>query len=101
MAEACTLIEGAIAAGRTIVVHGDYDVDGVCATALAVEVLRLLGAEVEPFLPSRFEHGYGVAVASVEAARRRRRGTAAHGRLRHRGARGRARAPASSGWTSS
>ena len=47
--------------------HGDYDVDGVCATALAVEVLRLLGAEVEAFLPSRFEHGYGVAVASVEA----------------------------------
>ena len=67
MAEACTLIEGAIASGRKIVVHGDYDVDGVCATALAVEVLRLLGADVEPFLPSRFEHGYGVAVATVEA----------------------------------
>jgi single-stranded-DNA-specific exonuclease len=67
MEEACALIEGAIADGRKIVVHGDYDVDGVCATALAVEVLRLLGAEVEPFLPNRFEHGYGVAVASVEA----------------------------------
>ena len=67
MAEACALIESAIADGRRIVVHGDYDVDGVCATALAVEVLRLLGAEVEPFLPSRFEHGYGVAVATVEA----------------------------------
>ena len=66
MAEACALIEAAIAGGRRIVVHGDYDVDGVCATALAVEVLRLLGAEVEPFLPSRFAHGYGVAVASVE-----------------------------------
>ena len=39
----------------------------MCATALAVEVLRLLGAEVEPFLPSRFEHGYGVAVETVEA----------------------------------
>ena len=66
MAEACVLIEAAIADGRTIVVHGDYDVDGVCATALAVEVLRRLGGEVEPFLPSRFEHGYGVAIASVE-----------------------------------
>src|SRR4029077_20631211 len=41
--EACVLIEAAIAAGRPIVVHGDYDVDGVCATALAVEVLGLLG----------------------------------------------------------
>jgi single-stranded-DNA-specific exonuclease len=67
VAEACDLIERAIAAGRTIVVHGDYDVDGVCATALASQVLRLLGAEVEPFLPSRFEHGYGVAVETVEA----------------------------------
>ena len=66
MEAACALIESAIAAGRRIVVHGDYDVDGVCATALAVEVLGLLGAAVEPFLPSRFEHGYGVAVASVE-----------------------------------
>ena len=71
MAEACALIEGAIAAGRRIVVHGDYDVDGVCATALAVEVLRLLGAEVEPFLPSRFEHGYGVAIETRRGARRR------------------------------
>ena len=52
--EACALIERAIAAGRSIVVHGDYDVDGVCATALAVEVLRLLGGEVEAFLPSRW-----------------------------------------------
>jgi single-stranded-DNA-specific exonuclease len=67
VAEACALIESAIAARRPIVVHGDYDVDGVCATALAVEVLRLLGGEVEPFLPSRFEQGYGVAVATVEA----------------------------------
>ena len=64
--EACALIERAIAAGRPIVVHGDYDVDGVCATALAVEVLRLLGGEVEAFLPSRFEHGYGVAIETVE-----------------------------------
>jgi single-stranded-DNA-specific exonuclease len=67
MEEACALIEGAIAGSRPIVVHGDYDVDGVCATALAVEVLRLLGATVQPFLPSRFEHGYGVAIESVEA----------------------------------
>src|SRR4051794_40819652 len=67
MAEACALIEKAIATGGRIVVHGDYDVDGVCATALAYEVLTLLGAEVETFLPSRFETGYGVAVETVEA----------------------------------
>src|SRR5207245_5540291 len=40
--------------------HGDYDADGICATALAVLILRELGAEVEWHLPSRFEEGYGV-----------------------------------------
>ena len=66
MDEACTLIEGAIAAGTRIVVHGDYDVDGVCATALTLLALRLLGAEVEAFLPSRFVEGYGLEPATVD-----------------------------------
>ena len=46
-----TRIERAIAAGEPICVHGDYDADGICATALAVTVLRELGAEVEWHLP--------------------------------------------------
>ena len=61
MQEGCTRIREAIAAGRRICVHGDYDVDGICATALAVLVLRDLGADVEWHLPSRFEEGYGVS----------------------------------------
>jgi single-stranded-DNA-specific exonuclease len=61
MAEAVARIRAAVAAGRTICVHGDYDVDGICATALAVLTLRELGAEVEWHLPSRFEEGYGVS----------------------------------------
>jgi single-stranded-DNA-specific exonuclease len=61
MREACARIRAAIAAGTRICVHGDYDVDGICATALAVLTLRELGAEVEWHLPSRFEEGYGVA----------------------------------------
>src|SRR6478672_5434059 len=60
MTEACEAIREAIAGGRRICVHGDYDADGVCATALAVVILRELGAEVEWHLPSRFEEGYGV-----------------------------------------
>src|SRR5947207_2736002 len=60
MAGAVERIRAAIAAGRRICVHGDYDVDGICATVLAVLVLRELGAEVEWHLPSRFEEGYGV-----------------------------------------
>ncbi len=56
-----------MAAGGRIVVHGDYDVDGICATALAVETLRDLGADVAWHLPSRFAEGYGVAVETVDA----------------------------------
>jgi single-stranded-DNA-specific exonuclease len=58
---ACAAIRAAIAEGRRICVHGDYDVDGICATALAVSALRELGADVAPHLPSRFEEGYGVS----------------------------------------
>src|SRR6185437_12044015 len=54
-------IRAAIDAGKPICVHGDYDVDGICATALAVTVLRELGAEVSWHLPSRFEEGYGLS----------------------------------------
>src|SRR6188472_1697000 len=61
MASAVETIRAAIAAGKRICVHGDYDVDGICATALAVLTLRELGADVEWHLPSRFEEGYGVS----------------------------------------
>ena len=54
MAGAVETIRTAIAAGKRICVHGDYDADGICATALAVLVLRELGAEVSWHLPSRF-----------------------------------------------
>src|ERR671929_1033591 len=60
MAAACEAIRGAVAAGRPICVHGDYDADGICATALAVLTLRELGADVSWHLPSRFDEGYGV-----------------------------------------
>jgi single-stranded-DNA-specific exonuclease len=66
MEAACAAIRAAIAGGRRICVHGDYDVDGICATALAVSVLRDLGAEVEAHLPSRFEEGYGVSGETME-----------------------------------
>jgi len=65
MAAACEAIRGAIAAGKRICVHGDYDADGICATALAVLILRELGADVTWHLPSRFDEGYGVHVDTV------------------------------------
>ncbi len=60
MAAACEAIRAAIAAGTKICVHGDYDADGICATALAVLILRELGADAGWHLPSRFDEGYGV-----------------------------------------
>src|SRR5256714_9922009 len=60
MRAACEAIRAAVAGKRRICVHGDYDADGICATALAVLILRELGADVEWHLPSRFDEGYGV-----------------------------------------
>ncbi len=61
MEAAVARIRAAVADGTRICVHGDYDVDGICATALAVLLLRELGADVGWHLPSRFEEGYGVS----------------------------------------
>ncbi len=66
MAAACDTIRVAVAAGKRICVHGDYDVDGICATTLAVMTLRELGADVEWHLPSRFDEGYGVSAATLD-----------------------------------
>ena len=65
MAIAVERIRAAVAAGTRICIHGDYDVDGICATALAVLTLRELGAEVEWHLPSRFEEGYGISRETI------------------------------------
>src|SRR5215207_5734313 len=52
MQAAVQTIRRAIAEGTRICIHGDYDVDGICATGLAVLVLRELGADVDWHLPS-------------------------------------------------
>jgi single-stranded-DNA-specific exonuclease len=66
MEAACASIRRAVAEGERICVHGDYDADGICATALAVLVLRELGADVTWYLPSRFDEGYGVGRETLE-----------------------------------
>jgi single-stranded-DNA-specific exonuclease len=58
-------VRSAIAAGRRITVHGDFDVDGVCATAVMVRTLRGLGGEVDWFIPNRIEDGYGLSGDNV------------------------------------
>ncbi|MGH2832500.1 MAG: single-stranded-DNA-specific exonuclease RecJ, partial [Solirubrobacteraceae bacterium] len=52
--------------GSTITVHGDYDVDGVCSTAVLVHALRELDADVDWYLPDRSSDGYGLAPQTIE-----------------------------------
>jgi single-stranded-DNA-specific exonuclease len=66
MAEAVAAVRTAIEAGRRITVHGDFDVDGVCATTLMVSALRELGAECDWLIPDRIADGYGLSPANVE-----------------------------------
>lgn len=53
-------ILAAVDAHEPIAVYGDYDVDGVTATALLTEVLRAFGADARAYIPNRFDEGYGV-----------------------------------------
>ena len=69
MSDAVEAIVGTVRAGGTILVHGDYDVDGQCATALLTRALRAAKADVVPFLPHRLRDGYDFGEAGLEAAR--------------------------------
>ncbi len=55
-----------IGSDSKILIHGDYDVDGVCSTAILVRTLRQIGADVEWFIPGRKEDGYGLGLDNVE-----------------------------------
>ncbi|MDQ4049167.1 MAG: single-stranded-DNA-specific exonuclease RecJ, partial [Actinomycetota bacterium] len=62
---ACNLVLEHVEARSPIVVFGDYDVDGVCSTAIMVSALRALGANPAWQLPSRLDDGYGLSVEGV------------------------------------
>ncbi|MHB8242019.1 MAG: single-stranded-DNA-specific exonuclease RecJ [Solirubrobacteraceae bacterium] len=51
--------------GTRITIHGDYDVDGICSTAVLVRALRELGGEVDSYLPDRASDGYGLNADTV------------------------------------
>jgi single-stranded-DNA-specific exonuclease len=69
MADAVEAIAAVVRAGGTIMVHGDYDVDGQCATAVLTRALRAAGADVVPFVPHRLRDGYDFGPAGLAAAR--------------------------------
>jgi single-stranded-DNA-specific exonuclease len=64
--EAVELILEHVKGGERITVHGDYDVDGVCSTAVLVRALRGMGANVDSYLPDRASDGYGLNIRTVE-----------------------------------
>ena len=84
---ACERMLRAVERGETILVHGDYDVDGIAAAALLTRCLRALGGRVVPFVPHRLRDGYDFGAAGLAAARSARAtllvtadsGTRAHG----------------------
>lgn len=59
-------IKQAIVTGEKIVVYGDYDVDGLTSTAIMVETLEQLGANVAAYIPDRFKDGYGPNKAAYD-----------------------------------
>ena len=63
--EAVKVIAPFVHAGRKIIVFGDYDADGVCASAIMVSALRGLGANADAFIPERVGEGYGMTDASL------------------------------------
>jgi single-stranded-DNA-specific exonuclease len=69
---AAELLADAIAAGRRLLIVGDYDADGATATAVGLLGLRRLGAVVDNLVPKRAEHSYGLTPEIVRAAAERR-----------------------------
>jgi single-stranded-DNA-specific exonuclease len=65
IAEAVEVVLRHVRGGERITVHGDYDVDGICSTAVLMRALRSLGADVDSYLPDRASDGYGLAAATV------------------------------------
>lgn len=67
-----TLVDAVLGAanrGLRVFVHGDYDADGLTATAIMMEALKSLGVEADYFIPNRFSDGYGFHPAAVEKAK--------------------------------
>jgi len=65
-AAAGLMIMEAVTSGRKIAIHGDYDVDGITATALLVDFFEAIKLKTEYYLPHRQEDGYGLSKAGVE-----------------------------------
>ena len=66
MQAAVDLIEQHIAKNSKILIFGDYDVDGISASAILIKYFNSVGARVSNFMPNRYEDGYGLTVATID-----------------------------------
>ena len=66
MHRAVARIYQSLLSGENIAVYGDFDVDGITATALLVQGLTALGGKVTPYIPHRLTEGYGLKTAALE-----------------------------------
>ena len=65
MEKTVSLLREAVAKGETILVWGDYDVDGICAASVLMDVLHEMGASLAYRIPSRHSEGYGLNEAGI------------------------------------
>ena len=71
MDKAVEAVNSAIENGDKITVYGDYDADGVTATALLLTFLQLFGADADYYIPSRVDEGYGLNTEAVDKLKER------------------------------
>ncbi|MDQ3556205.1 MAG: single-stranded-DNA-specific exonuclease RecJ [Gemmatimonadota bacterium] len=69
VADATARLRRALNERETVLVHGDYDVDGICGAALLVRALGMMGIRAVPFVPRRLQDGYDLTDAGIGAAR--------------------------------
>ncbi len=65
MEKAVSVIEGALERGEKFCVYGDYDADGICASAILLKTLRKRGADAFAYIPSRHDEGYGLNADAI------------------------------------
>ena len=70
MKAAVARVKTALHRGERILVHGDYDADGLTATAIMIQTLRTIGFDAHYFIPNRMLHGYGFHVPAVDMAKK-------------------------------
>jgi single-stranded-DNA-specific exonuclease len=66
MAETVKRLHQAVVDGETIVIYGDYDADGVTSTALLTSFLSKLGIQARPYIPNRYDEGYGLNLDAIQ-----------------------------------